>query len=229
MRILICDDDRNFVDKLKSDINQFFVSLKRSVNIVFRCEDFDNIEHFNYDVIFMDIELKTKDGIELARVAKNLNPDILVIFISNRDDLVFKALSVEMFQFVRKVNYKYDLMIVLRQLIRYFDRSIRTVLIPGQNQSEKIYIKDIEYLLSVGHEVIIKCKDKEVLYKSSLIKAIEYISSDDIVQIQKGLAINMRTIVRKTANKVTCGYGEYIIGRSYKENFKNKYQEYLLR
>lgn len=229
MRILICDDDKLFVDRLKCDIIRFFSSLNKTVNVSCQYDGFDSIQKVEFDVVFMDIELKTKDGIELAGYMKEINPNIIIIFISNRDDLVFKALSVDMFQFIRKVNYTYDLMIVLRQLVRYFERNSRSVLLMTSEGEKTVYIKDIEYLLSVGHEVVVKCKNEDVIQIGSLTRLLEKINDDDIVQIQKGLAINLRCVERRIKTNVICDSGEYVIGRSYKANFITKYQEFLLR
>ena len=229
MRILICDDDKTFADMFYNDINKYFESLNRTVSVVYKCQGFEDINAFDYDVVFMDIELKTNNGIELARCIKQMNPNILIIFISNYANLVFSALSVDIFQFIRKENYKYDLMNVLDQLVRHYDMNFRIILLDARTGEKSICVKDIEYLVSVGHEVVIRCNDEDIIYKGSLRKTIECLCSNDIVQIQKGLAINLRYVVGKTRGKIVCKNNEYIVGRKYKENLKIKYMEYLLK
>ena len=56
----------------------------------------------------MDIDLVIQNGINLVKQLKMINADLIVIFISAREDLVFDTFSVEPFQFIRKKHYDQD-------------------------------------------------------------------------------------------------------------------------
>ena len=68
MNILICDDNTAFAMQLQKDINEYFHNPNMITNMI--TDHFDQIEG-TYDVIFMDIELNDKNGIEIAKYHKN--------------------------------------------------------------------------------------------------------------------------------------------------------------
>ena len=67
MNILICDDNTAFAMQLQKDINEYFHNPNMITNMI--TDHFDQIEG-TYDVIFMDIELNDKNGIEIAKYHK---------------------------------------------------------------------------------------------------------------------------------------------------------------
>ena len=104
MNILICDDNTAFAMQLQKDINEYFHNPNMITNVI--TDHFDQIEG-TYDVIFMDIELNDKNGIEIAKYHKDKH-NCLVIFTSSHENLVFNTFQVEPFQFIRKNHYDYD-------------------------------------------------------------------------------------------------------------------------
>ena len=102
MNILICDDNTAFAMQLQKDINEYFHNPNMITNVI--TDHFDQIEG-TYDVIFMDIELNDKNGIEIAKYHKDKH-NCLVIFTSSHENLVFNTFQVEPFQFIRKNHYK---------------------------------------------------------------------------------------------------------------------------
>ena len=115
MEILICDDDQNFVKKMKYDIESYFGD-HYSIHVTTALSN-----TINYDVVFMDVDLGIGNGIEIARKLKERLPNIVVIFVSSSNDLVFDTLDVGIFQFIRKSNYEYDFVKSMLDLKRYFD------------------------------------------------------------------------------------------------------------
>lgn len=71
MNIFIVDDDKKFAEKLKKDVTAYFSNIKDLVVHVIN-DDFQKIlQADSVDVLFLDIDLKTKDnGIHLARYIK---------------------------------------------------------------------------------------------------------------------------------------------------------------
>lgn len=67
MNILICDDNAAFAVQLQKDISEYFHNPNMNINVV--TDHFDQIEG-TYDIIFMDIELNDKNGIEIAKYHK---------------------------------------------------------------------------------------------------------------------------------------------------------------
>ncbi len=79
MKILVIDDDLEILELL----NSFFESLGHTVKT-----SSDSIEGLKliskeiFDVLFLDIKLPEKDGIEVLKEAKNIDPQLPVVMIT---------------------------------------------------------------------------------------------------------------------------------------------------
>ena len=103
MNILICDDNTAFAMQLEKDISEYFHNPNMNINVV--TDHFDQIEG-TYDVIFMDIELNDKNGIEIAKYHKDKH-NCLVIFL-----LHLKTVSVH-YRFLSKISIQLFLLVMI--------------------------------------------------------------------------------------------------------------------
>ena len=147
MNILICDDNTAFAMQLQKDISEYFHNPNMNINVV--TDHFDQIEG-SYDVIFMDIELNDKNGIEIAKYHKDKH-NCLVIFTSSHESLVFNTFQVEPFQFIRKNHYDYDKNIVFKQLKAKLLTLYISITLKDSKRSLQIPIQDIHSIISIGH------------------------------------------------------------------------------
>ena len=107
MKTVIIDDDLEFARYLKDEINQCdMISMDIEIN------SYDD----DFDLYFLDIDMPDTDGIAYARKIKNKAPHARIIFVSYRNDLVFDALHIFQFSFIRKEFLHEELMMVLKRI-----------------------------------------------------------------------------------------------------------------
>lgn len=228
MHILIIDDDLLFIEKLQNDIKKYFHHLS-NLEFILKNNQFLDIESNKIDIAFIDIDLINYNGIEIALELRKKHPNLIIIFISAREELVFQTFAVGVFQFIRKANYIEDIEIVFEQLKKYIDVHFDKKILEVHGRKIVIEINKINYILSIGHDIIIKENNQEYTIKSSLLEILKFFDSRYLVQIQRNLVINLSYIkeVRKTY-VITNDNQEYKIGRIYQKEFINIYEEYLL-
>lgn len=140
MNLYVLDDDIDFINYLCSIINDTL-----QVNQLVKNGDY--LE--KYDAYFLDIDMPNKNGIEVAREIKSLYPDSLIVFITNREDLVFDALQVFPYYFLRKRTIEKDIHIVLNRLYdKFFPVYIN---LETANEKIQIDISKILYVEKLGH------------------------------------------------------------------------------
>lgn len=229
MNILICDDDIEFIKKIKYDITKNMDSIDIEYHIFTKNNDFLSISTNIYDVIFMDIDLIEIDGINIAKKLKKLMPNVLVIFVSSHNDLVFNTLSIGIFEFIRKDNYQDDFEKCIKELITYLKKYRQFVVLSIKGRKTKILIKDIKYILSIGHEITIHCYNHEISFRGTMAEVLAIIHSKNIVQIQRGMSINLDYINEVKKWEIIGDDGYFQIGRKYQKSFLESYEDYLLR
>lgn len=224
MKVLFCDDDVEFLKQLEND---FYVYFKdRIFELETKCLYQNFVDLQKYDICFLDIDLKSVDGIALAKRLKTYNSKLIIVFVSQREGLVFHTFSVQPFQFIRKKHYLEDSKEVFTQLNYYLQQT--TMPLKINNQIVYINPLDITSVISLDHDVIITTKEKTYTVKDSLKNFCQKNEKFFVVQIKKNLAISLYQVQKVKGNKIMYENKEYIIGRIYQKNFKNLYERYLM-
>ena len=125
MNVAIVDDDIIFSRTLKKLIESFLNKIFNDLKIELINDNFYNrIKDKPYDLIFLDIDLKKSNGINIGKNTLLWENQPIIIFVSARNELVFSSLSVRPFYFVRKSNLKNDLTTMFVLLKKYFNEQM---------------------------------------------------------------------------------------------------------
>ena len=114
LNILIVDDEQIFLNSLKREIVQLCKDKEISVKITLEDDPIsvlDDEKYMHYDVMLLDIDMPDISGIHVASEINKKKGDSekpYMIFVTNKDELVFDALKEQPFSFVRK-SYLEDL------------------------------------------------------------------------------------------------------------------------
>lgn len=183
-----------------------------------------------FDIIFLDIDLKNLTGIGIAAALKRQKSNPLIIFVSSRNDLVFDALSVQPFQFIRKSNLLEDTMLVLSLLNNYYKNNMTLITFNMHGRKTGIKINNILYLETEGHNISIVTTDNIYTYRCTMKQLIEEINSSSFIQIQKSITINFDFVeeIDEENNVILKNGNVFTISRHYKQEVLNKYKEYLV-
>lgn len=229
MNVIIIDDDKQFAEKLKQDFYHYFCQIDE-IECTLKCDDFLNIDNNKIDIAFIDIDLNVCNGINLAKCLRKTHPHLIIIFVSRREELVFKTLAAGVFQFIRKSKYEEDMPVVFYQLKKHILKNFDKKIIMVNGRKTVIKTNRIQYILSIGHDVIIKTDSDEYTIKSTIHEILEMFHAYYLIQIQRNLIINFNYIKDVKNNTViTMDDNEYKLGRKYQKDFFNQYEEFLLK
>ena len=85
MHILVCDDDAAFAAQMDEYISEWFRAREIQVQSTV-CTSGEQLlatpELERYQLAFLDVDLKTTDGIALGRKLRQVAPDIVLVYIS---------------------------------------------------------------------------------------------------------------------------------------------------
>ena len=223
MRCLVVDDDREFSYKLSIYIDNFLKGIFKSYQVAEINEKFDDFSQYQ------DIDLKDLNGINIIKRLQRNTVDYPIIYVSSRQELVFSSLTTQPFYFVRKQNLEDDLKELFKLLNIYYKKTIKMITFDYYGRKTSIFLKDIHYITSFGHDISIVCDQETYTYRSSLKDALKLIDSPVVVQVHRSYAVSMMYIKEVDKNNIilkdeTC----ITLGKKYVDEFMFQYREYLI-
>lgn len=218
MKIKIIDDDIKFINKLNEKLKIEFNNC-----IIDNSTYFDN--NYSYDIYFLDIDMPD-NGIELANKLKSVNEDILIIFISFRDDLIFEALKTFPYYFIRKKYLETELPIIINKIKKTFITNNLPIYYKGQNIL--LDIKKILYVEKNGQYTHITTKKHTYIVKHSLKYYENFLPKEMFGNVSQSFIANFKYVLNENNESVVMknGYISYY-SRGRRKPFLENYLKYI--
>lgn len=233
MRIVLCDDDKAFASELENRIRQNCeaTGIRVSAIDVYTSSEklVEEAEQFADDgsaALFLDIDMPALSGFDVAHLFQQKNAKCKVVFVTNKDELVFQSLEYHPFFFLRKAHLDEELEKQLAELDRLLNphwttltfqegRGIVTVPIEAVSfaESEKNYLalyQDVEREPHI-YRIRMKVSDAEKQWK-------QY----GFIRPHKGFLVNYRFIEKVGTDQIILTSGRTVpLGRNYLTDFRN--------
>ncbi len=195
MRILICDDDPVFCDELERDLEQYEIIHRLEFEIlkVFSGEQaLDALAQGDWDVLFMDIEMPTINGVETGkRVREQLqNYSLKIIYVSSRQEYAMDLFKVDTFDFLIKPVAYEELEAVLDKLQKTLDRNGEMFVYRKKGQAVRCRLEDILYFESWLKKTIIVTRQKEDEFYAPLKDIYEELKDKKFFYCHKSILVN---------------------------------------
>ena len=120
LKIALLDDDKTALLISKGAIESFFQEKSIAISL----DAFSSPVNFlamakeeNYRLVFLDIDMPEINGLEVGKKLKEFNPQTDIIYLSQREDLVFDTLVLHPFGFIRKSKIIQDFANVLELFV----------------------------------------------------------------------------------------------------------------
>lgn len=230
VQIAICDDEEIFLINLKEVIvKELQILGMRHELYIFNNgnELIKKSESIVFDIIFLDIEMPTLDGLEVAKRLRDKNPYINIIFVTNRDDLVFTSLRYRPFRFVRKQKMLEELPEAISDITNVIKKENQYYTICFNNSTMQIKITDILFFESFKHDIYIHTESEKIRIKSNLTKIEKELAIQGFIRVHSGFLVNYRCIYSVNKGEVVLrGQMSIPLSRHRAEDVKQKLQLY---
>lgn len=101
--VLVCDDNKAFLKAAGLMLEKYAELYDIEITTFDNGTDLLEYCYNNkFDVIFMDVDLGKKNGLDIAKKLKTINPDFLIIYISAYEIYYKDMVNAEPFAFVSK-------------------------------------------------------------------------------------------------------------------------------
>ncbi|MCR5636541.1 MAG: LytTR family DNA-binding domain-containing protein [Clostridiales bacterium] len=225
MKIAIMDDDKAFSEKARNMLN----CIGEKNNIIINTDIYNNETEFTshiseYDLIWLDIEMPQINGLELCKIINGQKHGDFpyVIFVSDKDNLVFDALRLFPYSFIRKCDIELDLENYITKLNDKINKSYREYVIRQKACSVKVNTSDIIYLEKQGHYIDYHTKKGNFRERGNISEKESEFIKHGFFKVNQGIIVNPEFAVSlNTGGVLTLQDGTAVpISKAYRETVK---------
>lgn len=170
MRIAICDDETSMGQILEEKVKKL---LPDAVVEKYLSGDDLISSGFKPDILFLDIQMPGKDGMETARIVRQNNKDMILIFVTAVEEYVFQAFDVGAFHYLVKPfsDDKFE-EVVKRAIKTIEDNSTKDdekyIMIQSAGSHIKVFLRDIVYAEVFNRKVMVHTRNADIEYYGKL-------------------------------------------------------------
>lgn len=235
IKIAVVDDERILLTKLGSLIEQY-IKREKVIDYFNQSIDFFNcVEKFSYDVVFLDIDMPEINGFVIAGDLKSINPNMIIIFVSNLENLVIDSIRYRPLAFIRKSRMEQDLLNNLDLLQNSLQETDIVFYVEINGVSTAISLNDIIYFETVNHDLYVQTmynsyrKKRNRNNELNLKLLYEQYKAEGFILVSRNYLVNYRfidvitrdNIILKNKNKIKTSYRNV-------SDIKRIYQQFLM-
>lgn len=237
IKIAILDDDtiilKQIEELLKERLNSEDSIEAFSDSISF----YNNNDKWNYDIIFLDIDMPGINGFKIAETISQLKRQTEIVFVSNLEHLVYDAIKFRPFRFACKSKLSKDIIDAIDAFIVEQQKRQDVFVIKTNENIIPTPISDIVYFESAGHLISVKTSDNELHQlirernKNFSLKSLStQLESKGFIRIQKSFLLNYRYIYVVKPTAVLLNNKDRIMINPHKANIiRTQFQHFIIK
>lgn len=233
-RIAIVDDDKAALSIVSGALDSFF----KGKNMEYSIFSFSNplnysatIKEEEINLVFLDIDMPEKNGLDVAKETLSVNKNAQIIFLSQREDLVFDCLAIHPFGFIRKSNLINDFSLMMNQFYNSFlsnNENEDRIEFVAKNRTLSFHVSEIVYISSNrNYQDIITRDNKTETIRVSLAVLEEKLKKHGFIRVHKCYLVNQSYIRSILNEEIRLTNGKTIpLSRKRKEEVMKEYLAY---
>lgn len=228
--IAIVEDEKVFAGQLQEFLKKYQKEQDTAFKIsVFR-DGAEILEHYEplYDVILLDIEMPRVNGMEAAAKIRQMDGDVVLVFITNMASYAIHGYEVGALDFVMKpITYYPFSMKLTRALKRARMRAQQQILLTLPDGVKKIGVQQIFYVEVQNRILHYHTDEGEYAMRGTMTEAEEMLAPYPFVKCNHWYMVNLMHVTEVRKNVAVVGGHELEISRRNRTAFLKALTEYV--
>ena len=231
MHIAICDDEKAIGQILEEKVKK----LLPDATIEKYTSGDDLLSSSTMpDILFLDIQMPGRDGMETAKLLRQKNENMILIFVTAVEEYVFEAFDVGAFHYLVKPfsDEKFDE--VVKKAVKALEQHSENksdekyIMIQSKGSHIKVYLRDIVYAEVYNRKVIIHTINTDIEYYGRL-HELKDMAGEDFFRTHRAYLVNFKYVERYDAKCITLENGTALIAKNNYPEFVKQYLKYNQR
>ena len=181
-----------------------------------------------YDIILMDIQMASIDGMTAAELIRARDPEVILIFITQLAQYAIRGYAVEALDYLLKpVSYFAFSQRMDRAAERVQQRTAHYMMVPVKGGSQKVDVSRIRYVESHGHTMTLHMDKGELEVSSTMTEMEKLLKGCGFSRCNKGYLLNLACVDGIREGCAVLGEDRLLISRGRKAAFMEDLSNYI--
>ena len=195
--IAIVEDEDSCAKQMEEYLARYADESGEVFETVRFCDGDEILENYRaqYDIILMDVQMKFMDGMTAAEEIRKVDPEVVIIFITNMAQYAIRGYAVDALDYVLKpVSYFAFSQRLEWAIGRMKRRARRYMTIAIRGGAQKLDISRILYVESQGHNLVFVTDGEEHTTTGTIREVEEKLESFGFFRCNKGCLVNLEHV-----------------------------------
>ena len=233
MRIAICDDEKNIRELIGNKV----VRQYPEAEIVFFSSGEELLlSDMHVDILFLDIQMSGRNGMETARELRQKDKNMIIIFVTAVEEYVFQAFDVGAFHYIVKPIDDAKFVDVLHRAVEGLgsrNKAIKEpeekyVMINNFGVHTKVILNEIVYAEVFNRKVVIHKLNETIEYYGKM-SDLEALTGESFFRPHRAYLINFKYVEKYDATTIYLEKGTALMAKQNYPDFVKKYMKYNQR
>jgi DNA-binding LytR/AlgR family response regulator len=226
----ICDDDEVVHETVENYLKEYAQSKSIQISVISYYSSDELLEKKDYlNMLFLDIEMPGKDGIELGHILKEKGVDYKIVMLSGMVDRYKEAFKINAFRFVSKPISKKELFLAIDDVMELMEGT-ETLIAYKDGNSYSIMQKDIVYIEAVSSGIIACVGNTEFTIYKPLSELMDELNGKQFFRSHRSYIVNIHKIQEILKNQILMINGQKaLLSRRERKALVQAYVEYDIK
>ncbi len=189
--------------------------------------DFFAARTSQFSLVILDIDMPGMNGVECARVIRENDPDVVLMFVTNLPQYALAGYEVEAVDYVIKPLTYSEFSLKMKKALRYVNQNREAgVHLKTKDGFLVLSVWEILYVESLRHYLDYHTKGQTVRVRATMASAEEELASNGFARCNSGYLVNLRHIERICGDEVHIGGDVLKISRGRRASFMEAFARF---
>lgn len=194
LHVAICDDEEKFVHHLTELLNQYADDTETEIKITAFYDGMELIEKYDptIDLIFLDIQMKTLNGLQAAERVRQIDTKVGLIFLTTLTQYGLEGYQYQATNYIIKpIKYIRLKTEMNRFLERHRQEEAPAIVILNDDGRYKVPLKELRYVETFNRNLLFHTEQEKIICYRSMKDLAEELSGSGFARCHAGYLVNL--------------------------------------
>ncbi len=194
IHIAICDDERDFVTRLNSLLNQYAVETGEEIKVTAYYDGMELIEKYDtsIDLIFLDIQMRLVNGLKTAERIRQMDEKVGIIFLTTLTQYGLEGYKYQATNYIIKPMKYVRLKAEMDKFVARLKKEVSPSLVISNDTGKyKIPLKSIRYVETYNRNLMFHTDQENIICYKSMKEIESELNDKEFVRCHTSYIVNL--------------------------------------